>query len=682
MSHHSQKDLTPFVDTFFPERNGTLFKPIEGRNFTKETLTYMCPANIAQRVTDGLLSRVPPPKKILIIEVCGGLGGNTCSFLSTEAVGLVISYEKRQDRRLMLKRNVNAYNLGNKCIVTDEEFNGIDLNAASGCAIYFDPPWLPESIPGDFSSKQDYILEGIVIGSKTLEQWLETYSKTVYMMVFRVPPNYKLKAVDGWKYEIEELITRNGNKGRVYYCINTDSTVVEKYITNNGGLTPYQPLLTNPKSFGPRCPLVAYSFIDPEPLTSNPPPTSPSKVSIPKISSPMKQKPNQSQPPVNRPVYAPPITAHRSNNASHVPSLVPIDKELINRLPTPGTNIEPGSAEWIQEFQKYIYELLTLVTLKPEIRVKMVDNNAMPIWIRAWTHETWDSNVNQNYENIETIGDGVVGYAFKCYVFKRIPNITSAGISEYKAQYMSKMHQSPIARELKMGHWVLARTSANVNILEDLFESFSGALHEVADGIKMGLGAVLVRNMIANLFKNVTFDPDMIRGTAKTVITQYAHRLHWGKIVEESFGAGTNISFRVSLSDIGIQHLQQNGMIAPVPLGEGRGSSDKAASDAAYKDALKNLNKIGATHQWVLEQRSKMSFDNLPQDLVAQVRTRASRNGFTIKTVTPRSTATNRSVVVQLIGVKNGEEKILASVTAANEEEGKLKVFQTYATGM
>jgi hypothetical protein len=50
--------------------------------------------------------------------------------------------------------------------------------------------------------------------------------------------------------------------------------------------------------------------------------------------------------------------------------------------------------------------------------------------------------------------------------------------------------------------------------------------------------------------------------------------------------------------------------------------------------------------------------------------------------VTPRSTATNRSVIVQLIGVKNGEEKILASVAAANEEEGKLKVFQTYATGM
>jgi hypothetical protein len=191
-----------------------------------------------------------------------------------------------------------------------------------------------------------------------------------------------------------------------------------------------------------------------------------------------------------------------------------------------------------------------------------------------------------------------------------------------------------------------------------LFESFSGALHEVADQIKMGLGAVLVRNMMANLFKDVIFDPDMIRGTAKTVITQYAHRLHWGKIVEESFGAGTNINFTVSLSDIGVRHLQQNGMIAPVPLGEGHGSSDKAASDAAYKAALSNLNKIGATHQWVLEQRSKISFDNLPPDLVAQVRTRASRNGFTIKTVTPRSTATNRSVVVQLIGVKNGEEKI------------------------
>ena len=362
---------------------------------------------------------------------------------------------------------------------------------------------------------------------------------------------------------------------------------------------------------------------------------------------------------------------------------MPISRQLTDSLPIPSPNLDPNSREWILEFQQYIYKLLILVTSKDALREQMVTTSAMQIWVRAWTHETWDSNVSENYENIETIGDAVLGYAFKLYVYHNIPNITTAGISEYKAQYMSKMHQSPIARDLKMGRWIRSRAGANVNILEDLFESFTGALHEVGDQIKVGVGSILVRNLITNLFKNVKFDPDMVRGTAKTVITQYAHRLHWGEVKREIYGASPDMECLVSLSEMAIKHLGDNGMTPPVPLGRGRGASDKAASDAAYRDALKNLNKIGATYDWVIQERSKISFDSLPQDLVTRARSRASRKGYTaLKTVTPRSTATTRSVVVQLIGVRDGQEEILASVEAKNEEEGKLEVFKTYATGM
>jgi len=697
----SSKDLTPYVDSFFPERRGKRFDPIEGRNFTKETLTYMCPANLADRVTTGMVSRLPSPAKILLIEVCGGLGGNTCSFLADDAIALVITYERNENRRLMLKRNINAYHLGDKAIVPDGSFDGLDLTAAAGCGIFFDPPWLPESIPGHQSKKDDYILEGIKIGEKTLEQWLTFYTSSVYIITFRVPPNYTLHPVEGWDYQIDDIHTRNGYRGRIYHCLNRDPEVIRQYTQNLGGLRPYLPVLANPSA----SPVVAYSFRDPEPIISDlrpkPYPTSPPRIKTPSLGenlipagSPTSHgaaavppklgvrahvHPSQNE---GRGTRETPKTANEKNR-------VPISRQLIDRLPVPSANLDPNSREWILEFQNYICELLTLVTSKEALRHQMVTTSAMQIWIRAWTHETWDSNVSDNYENIETIGDAVLGYAFKCYVYHNVPNITTAGISEYKAQYMSKMHQSPIARELKMGKWVRSRAGANVNILEDLFESFTGALHEVGDQIKIGVGSILVRNLITNLFKNVKFDPDMIRGTAKTVITQYAHRLHWGDVKPQIFGAGTaassntDISCSVSLSDLGIRHLADNGMTPPIPLGKGHGASEKAASDAAYRDALKNLNRIGATYEWVIEERSKISFDSLPQELVTRARLRATRNHYTtIKTVTPRSTATTHSMVVQLIGVREGKEEILASVTAKNEEEGKLALLKTYASGM
>ena len=678
----SSKDLTPYVDSFFPERRGQRFDPIEGRNFTKETLTYMCPANLADRVTTGMVSRLPSPPptegaKILIVEVCGGLGGNTCSFLAEDAIGLVITYERNEHRRLMLKRNIQAYNLGNKAIVPDGSFDGPDLTAAAGCGIFFDPPWLPESIPGHQSKKDDYILQGIKIGEKTLEQWLTFYSYSVYIITFRVPPNYTLHPVEGWDYQIDDIYTRNGYRGRVYHCLNLNPGVIQQYRQNLGGLRPYLPILANPAA----SPVVAYTFRDPHgPSPAHPAPL-PEKGGLPPVGGDRRSRVAPISPPrIKTPSLGETLIAAKTSNEK---SLVPISRVLIDSLPVPSANLDPNGPEWILEFQQYIYKLLKLVTSKDGLREQMVTTSAMQIWVRAWTHETWDSNLIDNYENIETIGDAVLGYAFKLYVYHNIPNITTAGISEYKAQYMSKMHQSPIARDLKMGRWIRSRAGANVNILEDLFESFTGALHEVGDQIKVGVGSILVRNLITNLFKNVKFDPDMVRGTAKTVITQYAHRLHWGEVKREIYGASPDMECLVSLSEMAIKHLRDNGMTPSIPLGRGRGASDKAASDAAYRDALKNLDKIGATYDWVIAERSKISFDNLPQDLVTRARSRASRKGYTaLKTVTPRSTATTRSVVVQLIGLREGREEILASVEARNEEDGKLEVFKNYATGM
>ncbi|GAG79839.1 unnamed protein product, partial [marine sediment metagenome] len=74
-----------------------------------------------------------------------------------------------------------------------------------GYVLYFDPPWL-EGIKGHESTKDDYVLHGITVGGKTLEQWI-TESPGAAMTVMRVPPGYRLDPIPG--YRIESQLLKN-----------------------------------------------------------------------------------------------------------------------------------------------------------------------------------------------------------------------------------------------------------------------------------------------------------------------------------------------------------------------------------------------------------------------------------------------------------------------------------------
>lgn len=201
---------------FFPVRNGRTITPKEGVNYTVETLTYMTPPRTADEVTDAMigyaLSRKIKP--VHIVEACGGLGGNTMSFLDNPNVDHVFTHEIRPERAAMLKNNLEAYGFAkDRYTIINGTFNGLP-SGANRPFLYLDPPWLPPNIPGHMSRAHQYITSGIELNGKTVEDWLISMPN-IRMSVTRFPPKYQFNTPPRWNCNQTDM----GKHGVTVVCV-------------------------------------------------------------------------------------------------------------------------------------------------------------------------------------------------------------------------------------------------------------------------------------------------------------------------------------------------------------------------------------------------------------------------------------------------------------------------------
>jgi dsRNA-specific ribonuclease len=715
------KDLRPYINTLFPplpdgrEPLGVL---MDKRNFTTETLTYMTPTARGKIITDSVMSRyttlepvagtedqytvVYPKDPALLIEICAGIGGLTLSLAADPRIGMIMSFEPRKDRQLMFKRNMMTYGVGNKVILVESPFN-IQANIApfQGAIGYIDPPWLPEDISGDqMTGKNQYILEGISLkdetgASFTLEEVLAYVTNILYLVVIQVPPKYKLKTVPGWVYEVEDIITKGGtHSSTMYYCTCTELRPFLDQL--HSGMGPYYGQDISSYT-------VAGSFVDPDPI-KNPIPApikttlgmtsviQASTVTAPVVTLGSAIKPK----PVNVKIAPKPKGKYKNVNEDDdsdsfakilwSPSDIDFDNSTIP-IPT-GRNVV-GSAEWVLEFQNYINELLKIVIKDDVQRNKLLDPQYMPIWIRAWTHETYNADSMQNYERLETQGDGLLTYAFRDYVSERLPDATSAQLSEYKARYMSKEIQPLLSKQLKMGQWLLAdgvdmALDDNVHIHEDLFESFFGAITIIMRTINRGKESIIAYNYIVKFFAKTTFDERIVRGKPKTIIVQYGNRFNWELPVEQiqEINAHRHVA-TIDFSPTGLDFIRaKSGINLTNPIGKAEAGSAKLARAKAYESALKRLDDSGLTHEWFVAERTKLTFAQFDPALVSRV-IKKVHDKFkldTIKFVTPKSTSTQHYKIIQLIGSSeiNKRKVVLASIRTTSEEDGKRQVLELF----
>lgn len=201
----------------------------------------------------------------------------------------------------------------------------------------------------------------------------------------------------------------------------------------------------------------------------------------------------------------------------------------------------------------------------------------------AFTHSSYNGMAgtrHQDYERLEFLGDSVIGMVTSelCYIYH--PDMTQGRLSVLKAQFIRSSAEADYCKKLglneyiKVGASFAKDASSNVSLLEDVFESFIGAVY-----LDQGLAFCykLVRSIYEEDIKNATIDmainpksylQECMQADKKESVTY--------RIVSE-IGAGGDKTFVAAVYFEGSE------------IGRGSGKNKKAAETEAARDALKKM---------------------------------------------------------------------------------------------
>jgi dsRNA-specific ribonuclease len=173
------------------------------------------------------------------------------------------------------------------------------------------------------------------------------------------------------------------------------------------------------------------------------------------------------------------------------------------------------------DFRKFIQKMLERANINQEYRVKFTDADGMQLFLAAVTHPTF--NAENNYQELEFIGDGIIKGVLSQYIPRRFPALASGG-SKYSKKgtaegVLSKTRRFLEQRKtlsdfaLKLGFWDYVRADEGVltklrkETLEDVFEAFVGALVEIVDQrVKRGLGYYYAYNFVESSLNEIEIE--------------------------------------------------------------------------------------------------------------------------------------------------------------------------------
>jgi dsRNA-specific ribonuclease len=243
---------------------------------------------------------------------------------------------------------------------------------------------------------------------------------------------------------------------------------------------------------------------------------------------------------------------------------------------------------WVIRLKEMISKILLNIIDKEDLEYYF-DENAMKIWILAFTNETYSPS--DNNEDLEYLGDIVLKSVFPKWLMKKFPKLHKNDYTELNTRYMSKIKQGELGYEMgfskldgKPPH--LIRTKGvdimTINLVADAFEAFFGALDTISDNIREGLGYINCYDMIHYLFKDKKITD--AGSHAKTQIQQLFTRFELPKPLEIS-DEGKEI--QIKLSPKMNLYFKQNKIKTPEFLSYSNEKKD------AYKQGIFSLQKLG-----------------------------------------------------------------------------------------
>lgn len=201
----------------------------------------------------------------------------------------------------------------------------------------------------------------------------------------------------------------------------------------------------------------------------------------------------------------------------------------------------------------------------------------------AFTHSSYNGMAgtrHQDYERLEFLGDAVVGMVVSelCYIHH--PKMEQGQLSVLKAQFIRSSSEADYCKKLGLNQYIRVGASfakdasKNVSLLEDVFESFIGAVY-LDQGLEFAYK--LVREIFEEDIKNASINEYINPKSFLQECMQADHK--------------ESVTYRI-LSEIGTGLEKQ--FLAAVyfedkEIGRGVGHNKKEAETNAAKDALSKM---------------------------------------------------------------------------------------------
>ena len=201
----------------------------------------------------------------------------------------------------------------------------------------------------------------------------------------------------------------------------------------------------------------------------------------------------------------------------------------------------------------------------------------------AFTHSSYNGMAgtrHQDYERLEFLGDAVVGWVISelCYLYH--PKMEQGQLSVLKAQFIRSASEAEYCKKLGLNEYIRVGASfakdasKNVSLLEDVFESFIGAVY-LDQGREFAYQ--LVKNIFEEDVKNASID-DAINPKSYLQECMQADRKEsvTYKILAET-GQGMEKKFLAAV------------YFEDKEIGRGEGHNKKEAETMAARDALSKM---------------------------------------------------------------------------------------------
>lgn len=373
-----------------------------------------------------------------------------------------------------------------------------------------------------------------------------------------------------------------------------------------------------------------------------------------------------------------------------------------------------------QQLQVFLYHgILSKFIKDPELRKLYITDDKMQIWYQAFTDK---SASPLNYDRLEKFGDAVLKSQFVRYLMERFTNVSEDALNAFQDRYMSKDPQRDYTIMLGFYKFIIFEQDLVLSrdMLEDVFESFTGALARISDLIQEGQSGVDVFNFLQWLFTLVTIDESLVYGRPRSQVKEIYEMLRWVEVTDKVEGpvgyqrttvlpsltggkGHGRTQVLVVLTQRAVDYLklmeQEEGKLYLQPLsreyvrtkygmehviGSGEGPSKDKATKLAYQEAMERLAAIGLTKELVQQRLVQLDFQSpliepIINDVLRKIETdQLQRIYFEDETKFSRN-----GRLVQLFGLtKDGETKILTYTVSLEKRLPivKAKLLEAYVT--